>query len=420
MAGQANRGKRASGTFRRHFLLPLALLVGTFGLVLSVGFFRLTQAQDELQLAAEKRQVASALNSRLQALRRNLADYTVRDDAVRHLAFAFDREWAIENIAPYMHRVQHYDLVFVTDEAGNTLIASDGDLLTSERPANLLGKPFTVAMERLRHTRRGVDRRIAGITSVKGHAALFGIGAVVPSGKVLVPPGKDRFLTVVRLLDSSSLVTLGDEFGVEALHTETRELEEASLPLTDLLGRQVGTLDWESARPGSSLRERYTPHLIVMILLMAAVAGTVLRHGRRAIIDAIKARAAAERDAKTARQALRELDTARRHIADTKDEFATTLQQTVAAKEEEHDRLISSTLGQRRAEMIRVAEDYQKVIALVRDTLDEAAEALSDVARAPCGDISTTQLLASAGDLQAQARFLECESHQFLARLKAA
>jgi hypothetical protein len=48
------------------------------------------------------------------------------------------------------------------------------------------------------------------------------------------------------------------------------------------------------------------------------------------------------------------------------------------------------------------------------------SESLSDVARAPCGEISTTQLLASAGDLQAQARFLECESHQFLARLKAA
>jgi hypothetical protein len=187
-----------------------------------------------------------------------------------------------------------------------------------------------------------------------------------------------------------------------------------------MLGREVGSLDWESARPGSALRERYQPHLILTIVFMATVAGTVLRHGRRAVVEAIKARAAAEREARAAQQALRELASARRDFADTTDKFADTLQQTVAAKEEEHDRLISSTLEQRRAEMIRVAEDYQRVIALVRDTLDEAAEALSDVARAPCGEISATQLLASAGDLQTQARYLECESHQFLARLKAA
>lgn len=419
MAGQANSTRRAR-TFRRHFLIPLCLLVGSFGLALCGGFLWLTAAQDDLQVAAERHQVASAIDSRLGAMRRNLADYSVWDDAVRHLSIQFDREWAKENIAPYLYQVQQYDMAFVTDSNGNTLIASEGDQLSGRRPAQLLGKPFTLALAQVRSGIPGTDRRVVGITEVAGQPALFGIGAVVPSKSTHVLPGRDRYLTVVRLLDAPDLITLGNEFGIEALHRETRGIEEANLPVKDMLGRTIANLNWESARPGSALRDRYTPHLIAALLLMTAVAGTILRHGRRALTDAIRAKGEAEREARTAQRALQELDTARRHIVETKDEFATTLQQTVAAVEEEHDRLIHSTLGQRRAEMIRVAEEYQRVIALVRDTLDEAAEALGDVARAPCGEISAMQLLASAGDLQAQARFLECESQQFLAKLKAA
>lgn len=411
--------KDSGGSFRRHFLWPLAALVGTLGLALAVSVLWLTAKQDQLQLAAEQQQVRMAVQSRMQAMKRNLGDYAVWDDAVRNLVIRFDHRWATENVAPYLFRVQQYDYVAVIDGHDRLEIASAGASLTNLRPEAVLGQPFAAALRQLRLGPDGADRRLVGLTSVQAKPAIFGLAAIVPSGTAVLPPGPDSFIVVVRVLDAPTLAELGGEFGIEALHLTNRH-EPAQLDLVDSGARKVGVLGWVSASPGSNLRGDVVPVILLMVLLMAAVAGAVLRQGRQALINALLARQEAERETLNARNALRDLDDTRKQMAEEGQHFRTTLKETVAAAEEEHDRLIHSTLEERRAEMIRVAEEYQRVIALVRDTLDEAAEALGDVARMPCGEVSATQLLASAGDLQLQARFLEDESRQFLSRLKAA
>lgn len=113
-------------------------------------------------------------------------------------------------------------------------------------------------------------------------------------------------------------------------------------------------------------------------------------------------------------------DSTRRQMFEDADLARATLSQTVARVEAEHEQRMAVTLNQRRDELIRFSEDYQRAVKLMLETFEEAADTLSDIAGHPCDQISATQLLSSAGDLQAQAQFLDVESRQFLARMRAA
>lgn len=412
-------GKAARGTFRRHFLWPLAALIGTLGLALFGSVHWLTEQQDQLQLTAERTQVRMAVLSRLESMRRNLADYALWDDAVRNLVIRFDHAWAVENIAPYLYRIQQYDYVAVIDGGDRLRIASEGASLSGVPPAAKLGSPFVDALRRLRRGMPGSDRRLVGLTQIDGKPALFGLAAIVPSGSVAAPPGPDSFVIVARVLDPGALAELGAEFGIEALH-EDRRHQEAHLDLIAAGRGIVGILGWESASPGTVLRHRATPFLWLITALMVAIGVAILHHARGALIDAILSRDEARLEIRRARETERELDQIRRRMADEADEARATLQQTVARVEAEHEQLIHATLQQRRDELVRFGERYQEAVKLVLDTIEEAAESLADVAAQPCGEISATQLLASAGDLQSQAQFLDVESRQFLARMRAA
>jgi len=411
--------RAARWTFRRHFLWPLAALIGTLGLSLFGSVSWLTQQQDQLQLNAERTQVRMAVLSRLEAMRRNLADYAVWDDAVRNLVIRFDVSWAEENIAPYLYRIQQYDYVAVIDGRGRLLIASEGPRLSTKPPTAKLGSPFVDALRQLRAGPSGSDRRLVGLTEIEGKPALFGLAAIVPSGSARLPAGPDSFVIVARILNPSTLADLGAEFGIEALHEDSRH-QESHLDLIAAGRGIVGSLGWESASPGTVLRQRATPFLVLISLLMGAIGLAILHHARGALINAILAQQEAEFEIAHAQETQHQLDLTRRQMADEADEARATLQQTVARIEAEHEQLIQVTLTQRRDELIRFGEDYQRAVKLVLDTLEEAAESLSDVAGKPCGEISATQLLSAAGDLQAQAQFLDVESRQFLARMRAA
>ncbi|MCW3798035.1 hypothetical protein OMW55_09490 [Sphingomonas sp. BN140010] len=411
---------RAHVSFRKHFLLPLVALVGTLAIILGSSLYWFTAQQDEMQLAAECELIQSALNSRQASLRRNLGDYAVWNEAYKRLALDFDREWAIENIAPYLSKVQHYDYAFVVDGQGQTLIGSRGNSQVTVPAEAVLGRPFTLALRQLRAGVAGSDRRVSGLTKADGRPTLFGAAAIVPSDDVLRRPVADRYLVVARVLDAPTLAEVGEEFGIEALHHDEQEVERAQMDVTDASGRRLGVLGWEADEPGTELRGKLLPWLLLMLVLMTGVAGTVLRHGRKALVDITAERDRAERERATAEAALEDLASARRKIVEDSAEFRSTLQRTVKAVEHKHDKLLEKTLEQRRGELVELAQTYQRVLGLVYDTLNEAAEALSDVARVPCGEASGNQLLLSAGDLQEQARYLEEESRRFLARLQAA
>lgn len=267
----------------RHFLVPLVGIVTVAAAALVALLLWLTAQQDAAQLSKERAFADMAVRTRMEFMRKNLGDYAVWDDAVANLVTTFDRGWANDTIGPYLFDVQGYEYSFVLDGRDRTTYASKGDREARLDASATLGQPFRAAIRRLRTRRPGTDQRAVGLTRINGAPAIFAVAAIIPNpGKVKLPAGPAFFIVYVEMLDPATVRSLGEAYRLADL-TLLPAKDGAAYAELNEAGQTFATMRWTRDWPGTDLRRRTLPVVIVLLLALAAVAGRVLTKGRQAI-----------------------------------------------------------------------------------------------------------------------------------------
>lgn len=295
--------------------------MGAAGVIIIALLVWLTVKSDAQEAAREGELARLVVTARLDFMLRNQSDYATWDDSVANLVLSLDREWASDNIGPYLFRTQGYEHSFVIDGHNRTTYASDRQVEAHLNPFSLLGPTLTRALTELRGEPVGEDHRRSGLVRVGDQIAAFSLAAIVPDpGKVRLPSGPSSYLLLVDVLTSRQLADMGDERGLTGLQF-TREYAGSSpmMPGSAVLrgtdGHALGRLRWVVQQPGTTLRDMCLPPLALLLLAMALIGGRVLRRCRLAVDHTEAAMRQSAADAQDARDALADLRKARSDAA---------------------------------------------------------------------------------------------------------
>lgn len=263
------------------YLWPLLALVGLcFGSILTLLYFT-TSSQDRMDAARETRTLSGALQTSTTMVQRDLQDYAMWDDAVRHVARRFDPAWIDDNITAYLGKSQGYDHVFVTGPDNRTVYAFSHGRMAHDDASRTLGPAFTKSLAAVRRMHTGQSQSIAGFTRQHGRLYIYSVAAVVPlTGKVGLPPGGKYALSIATEVDSAFLEKIRLTHQLPPI---TIRHSGGMVPIEDFEGAPLVWLDLALRKPGTHLRGQTLPGLILIILLCSAVAASIVRQGGRAM-----------------------------------------------------------------------------------------------------------------------------------------
>src|SRR3990170_4976128 len=347
-------------SFVRHFAAPLIGVVATLAFCLVASLLWLTAQQNAMALERDRHFVKSALDSRMEMTRMNLSAFAMWDDAVNNLVVDFDPVWARANIAPYLYNVQGYEHVFVVDEHDRTIVAGYRNQNPQVEAKAVLGEPFLKALAEFRRIPPGTDRRIAGLTEIKGQPAVFAMGAIVPSGSAQLPPGRSSYIIVAKLIDAPFVRSLAGASAVKGVKLGQGRADDPQVVLRSPQGRTLGALSWTPNRPGSALWFLVLPGLMATLAMVATVSVAVLRRSRDVIAKASIATRKAQTEADTATAALADLHKAEKRLVD------------------EELRSHEATQSQRQALIDKLSAEFERTIVEVTDSVLESAQELDE------------------------------------------
>lgn len=373
-------------TFVIAFALPL---VGLVTLLLAAALsllIWLTVAQDDMQAVQEKQLAAAGLESRSEFLRRNLGDYAVWDDSVANMVLRNDAKWADANMGPYLYSLQGYEYFFVIDGRDQTRYASAANRRMKIEPGALLGDAYRDLLADLRGRPAGTDQRRVVLAEVDGKPALVGFAAIVPSSnKLRLPKGPSSLVIMVKKLDSKVLAGLSQNYRLKNLAIAGAGAGEG-YPLKGWNGRQIATLIWTPAQPGTVLRSSILPWLGLLTIFAAVGTVIVLRRSRAAMLLAEAAQAEALANALQATLAQEKLAEAERirhrdlqvavdevHRENVRLNRANEATRTEAAQAEVH--ALAATADE-------LDRDVTAFVAELSDSADELARRADEVRRA--------------------------------------
>jgi methyl-accepting chemotaxis protein len=375
-----NRDETLSGEtvdLARHFLVPLVGIIAVAATALVALLVWLTAQHDAAQLSKERAFANMAIRTRMEFMRKNLADYAVWDDSVTHLVVSLDRDWANDTIGPYLFDVQGYEYSFVLDGRNHTIYASHEKNEVQLDASVLLGQPFRTALRELRTRPPRTDQRLVGLTRINGAPAIFAVAAIIPNpGKVKLPAGPAYYIVFLEMLDPAAVHSLGNAYRLADL-TLLAPQDATSFTKLNEAGRTFAGMRWTRDWPGTDLRRRTLPFVIALLLGLTAVAVWVLTKGRQAIAIAQSAIADTAAEAATAKQALADLIEARDQLAAAQDRARDRLNATIAEIEAENRRLNAEALQTRRRALSDAASGFEAELTPLLIDLQVEARALT-------------------------------------------
>ena len=269
--------------FPLEYLLPIALLLTlSFGCLFAL-LFHLTDVQDRMQRQRETGLIESAARSILQLADHDLREYAVWDQAVERLVIQFDREWAEDNLGPYLVGKQAYDHVYVLNGAGQALYAHSAGNRPTIPAKMLLGPAFASSLPMVRGERS--DPLITGYSRSGNSVYLFAVARVLPlTNKVSLPAGSRHVILVARRVTPAYMgnrVDGANKFNLRM--SKDAPGSGAHVPLRSPTGRVVANLHWTPKQPGTSLRNKILPAFLIIGLICFVVSGIIVRRGRRTL-----------------------------------------------------------------------------------------------------------------------------------------
>ena len=281
---QADVGVRAIAILACLFAAALVLI----GTTIYFGSVR----QDATQRANEERIVRASLAILERSIGDNLVDYTRWDDAVQHLAIAFDPAWAKRNIGPNINATLGYQITLLLDPENRPIYGqADGDE-GADQAARLLGPAAAALADQARAGDPPTDRATIGvITGPEGELAAAASSIVAEEGSNLVaPPGKPFVLVFAKKLDTNFLASFRADFGLAPLAiigTDQPAGDRANVELVDPTGATEARIAWTPWQPGRHQLNWLIPAFLgtllsIVIFASLAMQGTRLARALRA------------------------------------------------------------------------------------------------------------------------------------------
>ena len=317
----------------------------------------LTVQSDRQEAVRETELAKLVISNRLDFMVRNQSDYATWDDAVAKLVLTMDRDWANDNIGPYLFHTQGYEHSFVIDAHDQAIYASDRDHAAKLDPFTLMGPTLKQVIGELRKTPTGEDHRIRGLIRIGNQPAVFSIAAIIPDpGKVKLPAGPASYLLFIDVLTPDQIASLGADRRLEQMRflpSGTRE--DSRLGKVELRGYDgafIGELVWTRQLPGTALRDIALPILLLIMVVLGLIGARILRHCRRAIQQTNAAMLRSAADADDARNALDALTLARAEAADADAAARVRLETTVGEVRRDNAELNERLKAARQAALI--------------------------------------------------------------------
>nr|WP_295108065.1 EAL domain-containing protein [uncultured Caulobacter sp.] len=270
-------------------LAGMALL--TVGILVAV-LFMIAARVDRDALEHEQALVVRGVQSRIVDVERTVLPQVVWDEAVEHLGNRFDAQWARENIGAYLLGQAGFDLIVILDADGRPIFNEQVGQTVTSAYYDRHAPAFAPLVRRLRRDEAQRPRptgpradgglvsrsmQISSIERIDGEAYLVTASLVQPDfGKALVRHARAPVVLTALKLDAVFLEGFSSRFLLAGIHLHAGDASgqagDAHVPLKDLSGQVVATLDWSPPHPGQRLlRKAVLPILIVVGGLAVAV-----------------------------------------------------------------------------------------------------------------------------------------------------
>ncbi|MDZ5604612.1 EAL domain-containing protein [Pseudomonas sp. RP23018S] len=221
-----------------------------------------------------------ALSSIEKSLGTTVKDYAFWGDAYKHLHEKVDPEWAYirQNVGPTLYDDFGVQGVFVVNATDQTVYSVINGQLQSVQASAWLEQALP---DLLSKARAGAEAETPAIlfVSIGGRPALVGAAAITPGTDptVTADAGPASVLIFVDILEDKRLLTLGKDYGVNALRIATAA--ELNKPSVFALGPEgtAGSLHWQPPKPGERLINLGLPLIGVAALLVCLMAWAILR-----------------------------------------------------------------------------------------------------------------------------------------------
>jgi methyl-accepting chemotaxis protein len=368
-------------SYRRHFLVPLGAVLAVAGVIMFALLIWLTVKSDAQEAAQEAELARSVIAGRLEFMLQNQGDYAKWDDAVARLVRTVDRDWASDNIGPYLFRTQGYEHSFVINGNNQTVYASVRNQAVQLDPFAMVGQPLRRAIAELRTKPAGEDHRRSGLIRLGNRLAAFSLAAIVPDpGKVKLPTGPASYLLFIDVLDPEQLLRLGSERQLQGMHfalAQPLDANHASFALEGFGGTTLGYLAWTVERPGAALRDTCLPILVMILLGLTLICVGILRRCRKAIEQTGAALIQSAADAREAHQAVNDLTMARADAAQADLAARAHLETIVSDVRSENECLNRQLSATRQAALLDAKAELATSLAPVLETMRRQGRALA-------------------------------------------
>ncbi|WP_062018189.1 bifunctional diguanylate cyclase/phosphodiesterase, partial [Aureimonas sp. AU4] len=226
----------------------------------------------------EQAKVGLFLKTRMERMQTEQQSITAWDDAALHVS-AGDIAWVDQNIGAYMHKTFGYDTVFVLDLADRPIYAMTGGKSLSAAVFNhdvgALLPAVTALRKKVTNEAGRGDLGVVDLAMIQGHPAVVSVKLIVPyTDAVKLPVGAEAIHISVRWIDESLLRSIGareliEDVSYRTYSPSTAPAELGQYPLIAGSGANLGTITWQTERPGTLLIMETAPALIGLCALLA-------------------------------------------------------------------------------------------------------------------------------------------------------
>lgn len=300
--GAATRRWRFSLRVLVPVIVAIAVTLGT-----AAGFIVWSTAKsDERALERQTRLVSHILEREREAIRTELLDVTLWDEAVEALDRG-DIDWIDESLGAYFYDLHDHNRIYVLDaqmtpvyamlDGGRADIASYAP--NREIIASLAAQHRTVeGASAIAASDNGFgDVPVASdLALVEGRAAIVGIVPLLAE-TYAVEPGEEGFVAAIRFLDEAVANELMEEYLIEGARFDSALSVadgEAALPLANAKGETVAWFKWRPDRPGAQILAETGPAMLGLLAALGIVIFLLMQQLRRSSAELEAARTEAQ------------------------------------------------------------------------------------------------------------------------------
>ncbi len=278
----------ARHSFNMYFLIPVMLIVVSAMIALVGVMLWLTTLQNRAEGVRERERVEASFMARIATIEATARVFAVWDEAVRRLVADFDPRWADVNEGGYVYDQNGIEATFIVDRSGRTMFGHVDGKRSPADPAVVLGTGYSGAMARISGARGVLDGPLSGTSISARGTAIFSIVRIRPhASTVRAPTNIHRYIVMAKFVDRGVLDELTRTHGAPLSFNLHPRPDLSNWTFTAFDGQGARSFAWRPAEPGTRLLERAIPWIVLLICLMAVLAGLVLTRARKAARELI-------------------------------------------------------------------------------------------------------------------------------------